>query len=145
MELSYYGICIKIALDDEKVKEVSLSEEKIARSVSYKELLEYRLNCSGLTAFECAVFEKTREIPEGKVASYRDVARRVGKPNSARAVGAALAKNPFLIIVPCHRVVMSDMSIGGFSKGKLLKRRLLEREGIEFERGRVKEGFIFKW
>ena len=71
-----------------------------------------------------------KEIPYGEVISYGEVASRMGHPRSARAVGLALAANPLLIFIPCHRVVRADGGLGGFSSGLEVKRWLLG-----FERG----------
>ena len=67
-------------------------------------------------------------IPPGEVASYGEVARRVGVPKGARAVGQVLACNPVPLFVPCHRVIAADGSLGGFGGGLALKRRLLNHE-----------------
>lgn len=101
-----------------------------------------KLNCS-FSSFEKEVFEKVKQIPKGRVATYREVARAVGRENAARAVGNALAKNPFLIIIPCHRVIKSDLTLGDYSRGREMKKKLLEGEGIEFEGNRVKPEFLF--
>lgn len=93
--------------------------------------------------FEKEVFEKVRQIPRGRAATYREVARAIARENAARAVGNALAKNPFPIIIPCHRVIKSDLSLGGFSRGKKMKKKLLESEGVEFEGDKVKSKFLF--
>ncbi|MFA6092264.1 MAG: MGMT family protein [Elusimicrobiota bacterium] len=85
----------------------------------------------GYPAFYRAVWKACAEIPKGQVRTYGWVARRIGKPKAARAVGQALGKNPFAPIVPCHRVVGADGSMTGFSArgGIAAKRRLLEQEG----------------
>jgi len=77
------------------------------------------------------VYEATREIPSGATRSYGEVARALGDPVSARDVGAALARNPFPILVPCHRVVAANGALTGFSApgGLATKRRMLELEG----------------
>ena len=79
-------------------------------------------------------------IPRGKVSTYGRLATAIGSHRAARAVGTALGKNPFPLIIPCHRIVQADGGLGGFSAGgPAVKRRLLEREGIDFDgRGRVK-------
>jgi methylated-DNA-[protein]-cysteine S-methyltransferase len=81
--------------------------------------------------FRRAVYAETREIAPGATRSYGEVARSIGYPNGARDVGAALAKNPFPIIVPCHRVVAANGVLTGFSApgGLATKRRMLELEG----------------
>jgi methylated-DNA-[protein]-cysteine S-methyltransferase len=71
-----------------------------------------------------------RKIPFGETISYGEQARKVGKPKAYRAVGSANGKNPIPIIVPCHRVLASDGSLGGYSLGLSMKRRLLALEGV---------------
>lgn len=95
------------------------------------------------TLFETRVYEATRRIPKGKVTTYG----RLGKElscGSSQAIGQALRRNPFAPEVPCHRVVASDLTLGGFAghrEGEELrrKRRMLEEEGVHFdEKGRVR-------
>ena len=86
---------------------------------------------------QCSEFQKRvllaeHQIPRGWVSSYGRIARRLGIPNAARAVGTALARNPFPIIVPCHRTVRSNGDLGGFGGGLNMKRALLALEGVEF-------------
>jgi methylated-DNA-[protein]-cysteine S-methyltransferase len=85
----------------------------------------------GIDPFRRAVYAATREIPPGTTRSYGEVARAVGRPDGAREVGAALSRNPFPIIVPCHRVVAANGALTGFSApgGLATKRRMLELEG----------------
>jgi len=71
-------------------------------------------------------------IPRGWVSTYGRIAGHVGSPGSSRAVGRALATNPFPIIIPCHRAVRADGGIGGYQGGGEMKRALLAREGVEF-------------
>jgi methylated-DNA-[protein]-cysteine S-methyltransferase len=80
------------------------------------------------TDFEKGVWSVLRDIPFGETRTYKWVAERTGSPSAVRAVGQALSKNPIPIIVPCHRVIESDGSIGGYSSGVNTKRRLLELE-----------------
>ncbi len=82
------------------------------------------------TAFQQRVWGALREIPYGVVVSYADVARRIGNPNAARAIGQANGANPTPIVVPCHRVIAADGTIGGFSSGLTIKRRLLDIERV---------------
>ena len=98
-----------------------------------------------ITDFERAVLEKVREIPKGRVTTYKEVARAVGVKRAARAVGNALAKNPFLVLIPCHRVIKSDLSLGGYSQGAEIKKELLESEGIEFKGNKANPEFLFRW
>lgn len=81
-----------------------------------------------LTPFEWRVLAATATIPLGETRSYKWVAKKIGSPKATRAVGQALHKNPFPLIIPCHRVVRSDGSLGGFAGGIEKKRRLLEIE-----------------
>jgi methylated-DNA-[protein]-cysteine S-methyltransferase len=91
----------------------------------------------------CPSFQKTvlraeHRIPWGSVSTYRLIAEHLGKKNGARAVGNALASNPFPLIVPCHRAIRSDGHLGGFQGGLDMKRALLRKEGIAFDNaGRV--------
>ena len=82
-----------------------------------------------LTEFQRTVYHAVCRIPRGQTRSYRWVARRIGRPAAARAVGNALNRNPFSPRVPCHRVVRTDGSLGGFAGGPIRKLALLKREG----------------
>ncbi|MDO8535893.1 MAG: MGMT family protein [Candidatus Omnitrophota bacterium] len=84
-----------------------------------------------LTDFEKKVYAMVMKIPLGKTRSYKWVAAKIGSPKACRAVGNALNKNPYIGIVPCHRVVRSDGSIGGFARGVNNKRKLLKSELID--------------
>jgi methylated-DNA-[protein]-cysteine S-methyltransferase len=79
--------------------------------------------------FERRVWREVRAIPYGQTASYGEIARRIGRPGAARAVGLANARNPVCVIVPCHRVVGADGSLTGYSGGLERKRALLTLEG----------------
>ena len=88
--------------------------------------------------FQRAVLRAEHAIPRGKVSSYGLLAARLGRPGAARAVGNALATNPFPIVVPCHRAVRADGGIGGYQGGSAMKRALLAMEGVRFDAaGRV--------
>jgi methylated-DNA-[protein]-cysteine S-methyltransferase len=82
------------------------------------------------TEFQRKAWQAMRKIPFGETISYGEQARKVGKPKAYRAVGSANGKNPIPIIVPCHRVLASDGSLGGYSLGLSMKRRLLALEGV---------------
>ncbi len=82
----------------------------------------------GLTPFTHAVLKTACQIPYGEVRSYRWLAEHIGRPKATRAVGNALARNPIPIIIPCHRVVRSNGSLGGYALGLDRKRMLLEME-----------------
>jgi methylated-DNA-[protein]-cysteine S-methyltransferase len=93
----------------------------------------------GLPDFVKRTLAMCRQIPRGSVISYGGLATAVGSPRAARAVGSAMAANPVALIIPCHRVVQSGGRLGGFGGGgQAMKRRLLEWEGVAFDRcGRV--------
>ena len=86
------------------------------------------LDLSGATPFQRKVWKITKLIPYGETKSYTWVAEQVKKPQAARAVGQALARNPLPIIIPCHRVVTTNSRLGGFSGGVEIKKRLLHLE-----------------
>jgi len=88
------------------------------------------LDLRGATDFQARVWKAVRSIPRGQVRSYGWVADVVGSTGGARAVGQAMAANPFPIVVPCHRVVGKDGRLTGFAAGLGMKRRLLELEGV---------------
>jgi O-6-methylguanine DNA methyltransferase len=94
-----------------------------------RRMLDFPLDLSCGSPFQRRVWQMTRRIPYGRVRSYKWVATRVGGRHYARAVGLALGANPVPLIVPCHRVVAHDGSLGGFSGGLRVKRHLLELEG----------------
>jgi len=97
--------------------------------------------CSG---FQQGVLRAEHGIPRSALATYQGIARHVGSPAGARAVGNALANNPFPIIVPCHRAIRSDGTLGGYQGGITMKRALLEMEGIDFDdTGRVATKVFF--
>ena len=96
------------------------------------------LDLSGVTpGFQREVYDRLLEIPYGHVASYGQVARDIGRPDMARAVGQAVGANPIPIIVPCHRVVASDGRLTGFGGGLAAKAALLKLEGIDVEGARA--------
>jgi len=84
--------------------------------------------------FARRVLTKAAEIPRGFVMTYSGLAASIGVPGGARAVGNALAWNPFPLVYPCHRVIRADGTLGGFGGGLKLKRGLLEMEGVFFDR-----------
>ncbi|MBI4187568.1 MAG: methylated-DNA--[protein]-cysteine S-methyltransferase [Chloroflexi bacterium] len=86
------------------------------------------LDLGGATAFQRRVWEATMLIPYGETRSYAWIAGQVSKPGAARAVGQALSRNPLPVIIPCHRVVASDGTLGGYTGGLEMKKHLLSRE-----------------
>lgn len=82
------------------------------------------------TAFQREVWNELRRIPYGQTISYKELANRVKRPKASRAVGSANGKNPLCLIIPCHRVIASNASLGGYSGGLERKRWLLQLESI---------------
>jgi O-6-methylguanine DNA methyltransferase len=83
------------------------------------------------------LYELTSQIPEGMISTYKLLAKAIGKPGAARAVGKLLNSNPYPIIVPCHRIIHSDGRIGGYSNGVERKTNLLISEEVVIRNGRV--------
>jgi len=103
------------------------------------------LNFKKLSGFLAKVLKNNCKIPYGKVVTYSGLAAKIGSPRAARAVGTALANNPFPILIPCHRVVRADGSLGGFGGGSSMKRELLDKEGVAFDSsGRVSAKCIWQ-
>ena len=99
-----------------------------------REAFDLAVDLSPLTEFQRRVLEEARRVPRGQVATYAEIAERIGKPKATRAVGQALRRNPVPIVVPCHRVVSSDGTLGGYG-GRLGDQRkvdLLKLEGVVF-------------
>jgi len=123
--------------------DVSLVEVKDCMPEARRQILEYfsgrrqrfelPLDLFLGTPFQQKAWRGLCRIPFGKTRSYGWLAGQTGKPSAARAVGQANGKNPIPVIVPCHRVIAADGSIGGFSGGLGLKRKLLALEGIVIE------------
>lgn len=98
-------------------------------------------------SFPQQVYRLTARVPKGRVTTYSRLARALGRPGAARAVGNALNRNPYAPQVPCHRVVRADGTIGGFASGSLRKRAILRKEGVIIKGDRVdlnKYGYEFK-
>lgn len=98
------------------------------------------LDFSGLSDFEAALYRALRGVGWGETVSYGELARRIGADTgAARAVGVAMGRNPWPLIVPCHRVLTSDGKLGGFSApgGTRTKTALLAREGVHLDGGQL--------
>lgn len=90
------------------------------------------LDCNLIRTFQIKVLLAEYNVPRGWITTYQRLAIHLGNPNGARAIGNALKNNPFPIIIPCHRAIRSDGTLGGFQGGVMMKRALLEMQGIEF-------------
>ena len=91
------------------------------------------------TTFQRKVWTEIAKIPWGKVITYQELAFKIGNPNCVRAVATACGKNPYILEIPCHRVVRKDGGLGGYSaKGGITrKKNLLEKEGHKFNIGKI--------
>ena len=86
------------------------------------------------------IYKKLLEVPEGKITTYGELAKAVGLKNGQRAVGKIMNKNPYPVIIPCHRVVRSDGKVGGYGYGQDVKINMLTKEGIK-----IKDDKILNW
>jgi methylated-DNA-[protein]-cysteine S-methyltransferase len=112
---------VGIKIPKKKVLEIKIPEKKAVE-------IEIPMFLHG-TEFQQKVWLELMKIPYGEAISYKELARRVGLKQGFQAVGGANGKNPIPIIIPCHRVIMSDGSLGGFRGGLKIKKYLLELEG----------------
>jgi methylated-DNA-[protein]-cysteine S-methyltransferase len=117
-----------------RVLEVSTALEEIRSQLGEyfagrRRRFEVRLDWRLARGFSLRVLRATAAIPYGRVATYREVAARAGNPRATRAAGAALARNPVPIVVPCHRVLRTGGDLGGYGGGVAMKRTLLRLEG----------------
>ncbi len=109
-------------------------ERKAVAATSVPAKLLKKFDLQHLSDFQRAVLLKTMQIPRGEVRPYSWIAAQIGSPKAVRAVGTALARNPVPLLIPCHRVVRSDGMIGDYALGSPNKRRILENEGLRFEK-----------
>lgn len=89
------------------------------------------------TLFQKQVWKAMVRIPRGKVSTYGGIAHAIGNPKAVRAVGFACNQNPFAPEVPCHRIVSSDGSLGGYAHGPVAKIKLLKNEGLSVANGKI--------
>jgi methylated-DNA-[protein]-cysteine S-methyltransferase len=125
--------------------EISDLTEDIARFLEGEDVV---FNLDLMDLDQCSQFQRSvilaeYGVPRGYVTTYGRLARQVGAPRASRAAGRALATNPFPIVIPCHRAVRSNGSLGGYQGGVEMKARLLEMEGVQVERGRVLMNRVF--
>jgi methylated-DNA-[protein]-cysteine S-methyltransferase len=83
------------------------------------------------------IFKKLLEVPKGQITTYGELAKAVGLKNGQRTVGKIMNKNPYPVIIPCHRVVMSTGKIGGYAYGEHVKIKMLNNEGIKIKNGKI--------
>ncbi|MFQ5998412.1 MAG: MGMT family protein [Candidatus Bathyarchaeia archaeon] len=95
--------------------------------------IEAAINYGRFSPFTRKVLSQVAKVPPGFVTTYKLAARGVGEPKAARAVGNAMARNPLILLVPCHRVVKTDLTLGEYGLGRDLKRSLLRREGVRIQ------------
>jgi O-6-methylguanine DNA methyltransferase len=142
MSIAYRAVVIEDKIRLHKIRDDVLSYLS-GKPTSFRAQLDF----SEGTQFQRDVWKTTRRIPYGRVRSYKWVAGEVGSPKAARAVGQALSSNPVPLLVPCHRVVMSDGSLGGFVGGTDYKKRLLSIEhgqfGMVFEERELESALRF--
>lgn len=86
---------------------------------------------------EHKVYEKLLKVPKGKVTTYAELAKAVGLKNGQRTIGRMMNKNPFPVIVPCHRVILSSGKIGGYAWGEKIKTNMLSKEGVKIKKGKI--------
>ena len=86
---------------------------------------------------EQKIYKKLLEVPKGKITTYGELAKAVGLKNGQRVVGKIMNKNPYPVIVPCHRVVMSTGKVGGYAYGENIKTKMLNDEGIQIKNGKI--------
>ena len=94
-----------------------------------RKVFEVTLDWTGIVGFQKDVLTITSSIPYGEVRTYGQIAQLLGKPAASRATGGALARNPLLILIPCHRVISASRELTGYAGGFSVKQRLLELEG----------------
>lgn len=135
------GCCLTVERLGNKITKVFFSAEQPSRSSELAEGLvkyvtdgrpcpEVELDLSGFDDFRRKVMSVVMNIPRGRTMTYGEVAALAGHPGASRAVGNVMAKNPFVILVPCHRVV-AKQGLGGFAWGLEAKKRLLELEASD--------------
>ncbi|MFH1976672.1 MAG: MGMT family protein [Pseudomonadota bacterium] len=106
----------------------SIQDYFSGKNRSFSSGFEKWMDYCNLTELERFVLQATSRIPYGETASYKDIAKAVGRPEACRFVGNTLSKNPFPILIPCHRVIKSNGSFGGFGGGRDLKIKMLALE-----------------
>ncbi len=141
---------VRVESSEKGISHISFTQEKKSRSLPHPFLKKASiwlesffegdpspfpwdlLDLSQATDFERRVWKTLWKIPFGETRSYKDIARSINCPRGFRAVGNANGRNPVPIIIPCHRVIAHDGSLGGYSCGLNFKKKLLTHEGVDF-------------
>ncbi|WP_457556293.1 methylated-DNA--[protein]-cysteine S-methyltransferase [Candidatus Pyrohabitans sp.] len=140
---SYRGFTIQVVYKSGRIAQIRVLDRRPAGLPGLPQNL--RVDISDFTPFERAVMGKLMEVPPGRVVTYGMLASAAGYPGAARAVGRVMAKNPYAVVVPCHRVVRSDLHPGSYAYGTGVKRRLLLAEGVRFNGDRISRKHIHRF
>jgi methylated-DNA-[protein]-cysteine S-methyltransferase len=120
----------RVTFSKDRPEEVSpLARDLIGHVLGTCGPLKADLDMLSLTEFQRSVYKAVMAIPRGSTMTYAEIASKIRRPGAARAVGNAMASNPFVLVMPCHRVV-SGKGLGGYGQGLAVKRRLLNLESI---------------
>jgi O-6-methylguanine DNA methyltransferase len=128
------------ALKARGINEYNELETSVGKDLAHKVVHgspALHLSYNGFTNFQKKVLDYVRNVPRGKVVSYGDVAVAVGHPRAYRAVGTVMATHPFPFIIPCHRVVKSDLALGRYGPNPKIKEKFLIEEGVAIVNGRI--------
>lgn len=126
----YLSRVTKGSLQRSAERVAELKDQVLAYLSGRSSRFSVEVDLSGITEFQRRVLEETRKVPRGQVSTYAEIARRIGNPKAVRAVGQALRRNPVPIVVPCHRVIASDGSLGGYG-GELRSQRKMQLLRLE--------------
>ncbi len=91
---------------------------------------------------EHKVYKKLLEVPKGKVTTYSGLAKAVGIKNGQRIIGRIMNKNPYPVLIPCHRVILSNGKVGGYAWGERIKTKMLAKEGVKIKKGKILDSDI---
>lgn len=129
LSVSHSGTTVTGAFESNDVTELAAQQLREYFS-KQRESFDIPLDMSGASDFYRQVWQALQQIPYGRTTSYSALSNTIGNPKAVRAVGMANGKNPFAIVVPCHRVIGRDNSLTGYAAGIKVKRWLLEHEGV---------------
>ncbi len=123
-------ILAKLSLSNEVENNLSIAATQLEEYLKGKrKIFELKLDVQG-TPFQRQVWNELANIPFGKTLSYKDIAKNIDNPKAVRAVGTANGRNPICIIVPCHRVIAANGTLGGYIAGLSVKKKLLDLESV---------------